>query len=95
MAELLRFNIKKKTGVYFDKNQKLLNKFYIENNSARHKNELRGYLWYLEKLKKKNFIKFSSKSNYFQIPLINGKKFNFWEKFLDEKKKNFRNCKAL
>lgn len=67
MAELLRFNIKKKTGVYFDKNQKLLNKFYIENNSARHKNELRGYLWYLEKLKKKILLNFPQKVTIFKF----------------------------
>ena len=45
---------------------------------------MNGYSWYLKRLKKKNInIKIkSTNQNYFEIPLIFGKKINFWKRII-------------
>ena len=87
MAELFHFNFQKNTGVFFNNKNFLIKKFYINNNQYNNKylkNELNGYSWYLKRLKRKNInIKVKSiKQNYFEIPLILGKKINFWKRII-------------
>lgn len=91
MTTLIRYNKNKNIGILFQNKQKLVKKFYL--NKAKNlfllNNEYNGYCWYINQLKKKN-IKYSlpvKKKNFIKLQIIYGKKYNFWEKLIYEKKK--------
>ena len=88
MFELFRFNLKKNIGVFFNNKKNSVIKFGLTVSSKKKlDNELKGYLWYSSKIKKKKYFIISKKTNYIEFPLIKGKKFNFWDNFIFQKKK--------
>lgn len=93
MAELLRFNLKKKTGLFFNEKLKSLKKFYLENNKKnadkRQNTEFKGYKWYLKKINKnkKSHVQISKGLRSLDIPIFLGKKYNYWERFIFQEEK--------
>ena len=62
MFELFRFNLKKDTGVFFNNKKNSIIKFGLTTRSKKKlNNELKGYLWYINKNKKKNILLFQKK----------------------------------
>lgn len=93
MSNLFRFNLKKNTGVFFNKNKNLIKKFYLsyrQKKNTKLLNEFNGLSWYFKKLKKifkYNYLIASNNVNYFEYSLIKGNKFKFWDRFIFEKNK--------
>ena len=92
MSELLRFNLKKNTAIFFNNDSKKLKKFYLSYkkiNKSNKINEFRGYSWYLKKLNrnKKNHLNITNNLNYLELPTILGVKYPFWKQFIFQKKK--------
>lgn len=90
MTTLFRLNLDKNTGVFFDDESKTIKKFYIgKKANILRKNEITGFKWYSYELKKKNIFSFDlvnkNKKSQSQIeyPLIRGKKYSFWKKFIN------------
>ena len=62
MFELFRFNLKKNIGVFFNNKKNSVIKFGLTVRSKKKlDNELKGYLWYSSKIKKKNTLLFPKK----------------------------------
>lgn len=91
MTELFRYNLKKNIGVLFNNKLNYINKFYInlkkKNDNKIFKNEFEGYLWYVNRLKKKSKKSYliTYKNNFISSPLIYGKKYKFWKDFIKKK----------
>ncbi len=92
MTYLIRYNLNKNTGVFYDGKKRVIRKFFINLKKKFKlnliKNEFRGYKWYLNRLKKSKKLKYSIISNnlnYIQVPLIRGKKYMFWDNFIFNK----------
>lgn len=84
MINYITFNKVKKNGIMFDPKSNIITKFALEKkNFYLIQNEFRGYHWYFKNIKRKKFFSELNKKNQenlkFSIPLINGKKINFWE----------------
>ncbi len=84
MTTLLNYNLKKKTGVVFYSDKKIIRKF--STNGKKNillNNEYNGFKWYLSKTKKSYMYQLYKKKlikniNYIDYPLIKGRKISFW-----------------
>jgi len=83
MTTLISFNKKKKVGVAYINQKKIIRKFTFDKQKYRFiKNESNGFKWYSSRQKIiSNFSKiFISKSkNYIEFPIIIGKQIMFWD----------------
>lgn len=92
MSVLLQHNPKKKTAVIYDSIDNLIKKFYLvasRNNNRKIKNELKGFNWYLRRLKnfnKSNSILIQKNNNGYSCTTIKGRKYKFSENFFYKKK---------
>ena len=82
MTTLINYNKKKKIGVVYLNQKKIIRKFALDNKKYKLiKNESDGYKWYCLR-RKKNLNNFQTsigvKNNYVDFPIIKGKKKNFW-----------------
>ncbi len=89
------FNLKKKSGIFIDQQEKFIFKFYLdlEKNINKYKltNEYQGNYWYLSRIKNKKIknleiITKQNKFNFIKIPYFHGRKYKFWNNFLNNKK---------
>lgn len=82
MKTFLRFNKISKKGIFLNNNYKSFIKFsFNSNKNFNFYNELKGYKWYFNRLKKKKLIKqipkIEKKNNNLEIQIIKGEQFDY------------------
>lgn len=93
MTTLIKFSLKKNTGVLYNNSTNQIKKFFLNNNKKirqLYNNEFNGLSWYRNQLLKKKYLNnysIKKKNNYISLPVINGKKYKFWKEFITEEKK--------
>lgn len=90
MTTLFNFNIKKKTGVIYYPEKKIIRKFSTDKNKKKLSNEFDGFNWYLKKtnfnLENKNKrLKYFKKENFINFPLIKAYKIPYWKPLSETK----------